>query len=164
MTNKLNRPLGITFIAVVTIIFGILYLLIGFGSIVIGTGAIFSHMLINYTDNSNVLPPTSQIIENMFITIGIILLIIGIIYIIMSFGLVKGKGWSWTITVILIIMNLAISIIPITIGLLSAIPTINNDYSLLIIVLAPTLIDISISIIILCYFYRPHVKVFFGKS
>jgi hypothetical protein len=121
-------------------------------------------MLINYTDNSNVLPPTSQIIKNMFITIGIILLIIGIVYIIMSFGLVKGKGWSWTITVILIIMNLAISIIPITIGLLSAIPTINNDYSLLIIVLAPTLIDISISIIILCYFYRPHVKVFFGKS
>ncbi len=164
MTNKLNRPLGITFIAVVTIIFGILYLLTGFGSIVIGTGAIFSHMSINYTDNSNVLLPTSHIIKNMFITIGIILLIIGIAYIIMSYGLVKGKGWSWTITVILIIMNLAISIIPIIIGLLSAIPTINNDYSLLIIVLAPTLIDISISIIILYYFYRPHVKVFFGKS
>ena len=54
MANKLNRPLGITFIAVVTTIFGILYLLTGFGSIGIGTGAIFSHMSINYTDNSNV--------------------------------------------------------------------------------------------------------------
>ncbi len=56
----------------------------------------------------------------------------------MSYGLVKGKGWSWTITVILIIINLAISIIPIIIGLLFAIPTINNDYSLLIVVLTPS--------------------------
>ncbi len=27
------------------------------------------------------------------------LLVIGIGYIIMSYGLVKGKGWAWTITI-----------------------------------------------------------------
>jgi hypothetical protein len=39
------------------------------------------------------------------------LLPIGIGYIVMFYGLLKGKGWAWTITIILLFIGIAIQIL-----------------------------------------------------
>ena len=46
-----------------------------------------------------------------FLLIGGVLLVIGISYMEMSHGLLKGRGWAWTITVILTIIGIAVQII-----------------------------------------------------
>ena len=80
--------------------------------------------------------------------IGGIVLAVGIGYLAVSYGLLKGKGWAWTITVIL-------SIIGIVIQIISALATSE---------IAFTTLGVLINVVIIYYLYRPDVKAFFGKS
>ena len=103
MQNKQDRPTGVTIIAILTIINGILLLL--FGIVLVALGALFSGNSMS----------TSQAISQFFGTIsaaiGGILVAIGIGYIVMFYGLLKGKGWAWTITIILLIIGIAMQIV-----------------------------------------------------
>jgi uncharacterized ion transporter superfamily protein YfcC len=50
-----------------------------------------------------------------------IVLVIGIGYLVVSYGLLKGRGWTWTITAILTIIAIVIQIISvISVGMFSA--------------------------------------------
>jgi hypothetical protein len=72
--------------------------------------------------------------------------IIGIGYLVVSFGLFKGKGWAWPATLILSYIGIALAIIFVVSGnFLSA-------------------INLAINIAIVYFLYRPQVKAFFGKS
>ena len=85
-------------------------------------------------------------------------------YVLVFYGLIKGKGWSWTVTVIVTIINLIIQIVSLFVSIVYTIFFVNDsDYSTLIMGLSPMIIDTIVSIIILYYFYRPHVKSFFEK-
>jgi lysylphosphatidylglycerol synthetase-like protein (DUF2156 family) len=85
--------------------------------------------------------------------LGIGMVIIGIIYLIVSYGLLKGKGWAWTITIIVMIIGIVIQIISaISTGLLT---------SSLTSAVATHIIGIIISGIIIFYLYRPHVRAYF---
>ena len=98
-----------------------------------------------------------------FLVLGAVLLIIGIGYLIMSYGLLKGKGWAWTITIILTIISIVIQIIS---GFTNSIvmTSITNHQNSILSGFVGQIIGIAINIIILYYLYRPHVKAFFGKS
>ena len=78
--------------------------------------------------------------------IGVILIPIGIVYFVVAYGLLKGRPWAWTLTVIISIITIVLNVI--TIAILSILSIIN----------------IVFSGIILYYLYRPHVKVYFGKT
>lgn len=80
------------------------------------------------------------------IAFGIIVIILGIISFIVAYGLLKGVGWAWSLTVILSIASIVLNAISIASGNFGGI------------------ISIIISVIILYYLYRPHVKSFFGKG
>jgi hypothetical protein len=95
--------------------------------------------------------------------IGSILLIIGIGYLIMSYGLLKGKGWARSITIFLTIISIIIQIISgITNSILAS--SITNDNNYIIYGFSGQIIGIIINIVILYYLYRPNVKEFFGKT
>jgi hypothetical protein len=95
--------------------------------------------------------------------LGAVLVVIGVGYLVMSYGLLKGKGWAWTITIILTVISIAIQIVSgITNSMIVA--SISNDGSSIMSGLIGQIIGIAINIIILYYLYRPHVKAFFGKS
>jgi len=99
--------------------------------------------------------------------LGAILLVIGIGYIIMSYGLLKGKGWAWTITIILSLIGIAINVVSaITASVydISAVNTMNSNPSSIISGITGSAIVIVINIVIIYYLYRTHVKVFFGKA
>jgi uncharacterized membrane protein (DUF2068 family) len=98
-----SRPLGVTIIALLTIISGIGFL------------------------------------------VSIILIPLGIAFLVMAYGLWKGKGWAWTITLVLSFIGIALGLASIVTG---------NVVSIL---------PVIINAIIIYYLYRPDVKVFFGK-
>jgi signal transduction histidine kinase len=103
---------------------------------------------------------SSQIIGIGFVIIGAIILAVGIGYLVMSYGLLKGKRWAWTITVVLLFIGIAINIASIIIFGTFA---INMDLSSFLTANSGNIAGIIISVIILYYLYRPHVKSYFGK-
>ena len=157
----MNRPTGVTIIAILAIISGILLLFGGLS--LIGTGALFSIGPADSSNNPNGLESMGSFFGMAFLLLGAILLAIGIGYLVMSYGLLKGKGWAWTITIILTVISIVIQIVSgITNSLIVA--SISNEVTSIMSGLLVQIIGISIDIIILWYLYRSHVKAFFGKS
>lgn len=136
-----KRPTGVTIIAILIIIGGILLLLAGIGGVAVGSLFI------------------SQIIGLGFVIIGAIILAVGIGYLVVSYGLLKGKRWAWTITVVLLFIGTVINVVSIIFGSFA----INMDISTFLTVNSGNIAGIIISVIILYYLYRPHVKSYFGK-
>jgi drug/metabolite transporter (DMT)-like permease len=136
-----KRPTGITIIAVLVIIGGILFLLAGIGAVAVGSLFI------------------SQITGLGFVIIGAIILAVGIGYLVVSYGLLKGKSWAWTITVILLFIGIAIDVASIIFGNFA----FNMDMSTFLTSNSGSIASIIISVIILYYLYRPHIKSYFRK-
>ena len=115
LTNKLNRPLGVTVLAIIIVISGILIISSGISLISLGS-LLYVHL------NSTVVNlPTVNLFQFISVIIGTIILIIGIIYVLVFYGLIKGKGWSWTVTVIVTIINLIIQIVSLFVSIVYAI-------------------------------------------
>jgi hypothetical protein len=155
-----SRPTGVTIIAILNIIGGIIML---FGAItLIAIGAILptlpqttfnqSGLQGNLTAGQVPVPPPSvppmvsqSLLGGIGVASGIVLLAIAIVSFVVAYGLLKGLGWAWTVTVILSIVSIVFNAISIATGNIAAI------------------ISIIISGIIIYYLYRPHVKAYFGK-
>ncbi|HYO06246.1 MAG TPA: hypothetical protein VER14_04620 [Phototrophicaceae bacterium] len=122
MTQKSNRPKGIAFIAILTLVSGLL--------------SIFSG--------------------------DVIFLMLGIISIVMFYGLLKGREWAWSVTIIVSVFNIVASVTFLA-GSFFNVPITNSNNPM---VLGSMILayKIGINAIILYYLYRPHVKIFFGKS
>ena len=109
LTQKQNRPKGVTIIAILAIISGIILLFGGLS--LIGAGALFSTAPADVTNNPNGPESMGSFFGMAFLLLGAILLVIGVGYLVMSYGLLKGKGWAWTITIILTAISIAIQIV-----------------------------------------------------
>jgi hypothetical protein len=156
--QKQHRPTGVTIIAILTIIGGILLLLSGIALVTIG-----SFISVNPVGTTSTSSPSSHAVIGQFFGViaagvGGILLTVGIGYLVMFYGLLKGKGWAWTITVILLIIGIAIQIVSTSVGsmFMASLHNANNVTS--------GAIGIAINIVILYYLYRAHVKAYFGKA
>lgn len=114
MESQKHRPLGVTIIAILLIIAGIISLV---GGLIL-----------------------------LIVLVGFIFLALGIAYLVMAYGLWKGKGWAWTISLILA-----------GIGIIMGIVYIIQDN------LAGGIVSIIINGVIIYYLFRPNVKAFFGK-
>ena len=84
MNETQKRPLGLTIIAILTIIFGLLALFGGFISLGVST--------------------ISSELEGLAF-LGIIIIIMAIIMLPAGYGLLKGKKWGWTLAIISNIIN-----------------------------------------------------------
>ena len=149
-----HRPLGITIIAILTIIDGIAYLASGIAAV---TVAPFLFGVDINNNNSNVPPVTGTstsgsvaipdtLLVRMSVVTGVAILTLGIALFVMAYGLLKGKGWAWTVTVVLCCIGIAL-------GLVSV---VNRHLD--------CIFNILINAFIFYYIYRPYVKSFFGKA
>ena len=153
-TTPKSRPTGVTIIAILNIIGGIIMLLIGLGVAIAGAIIPFvpqselqqqqqQNLTTDDIDLSQV-PPS--FLGGGILAIGGIVIAIGILSFVVAYGLLKGRRWAWTLTVILSIISIVLAAISIAAGSV------------------PSIISIIISGIILYYLYRPHVKAYFGKT
>jgi len=114
-----NRPLGVTIIAILAVIGGIGSLLSGFA--------------------------VMAVVPFVGIILGVILIIIGLAYFAVAYGLWKGLNWAWTITLIVSAIGIIVGIGSIIVGNVGAI------------------FHVIINGIVIYYLYRPNVKAYFGK-
>ena len=121
-------------------------------------GAFFSG---NSTSTSQAV---AQFFGIIFAVAGGVLLAIGIGYIAMFYGLLKGKGWAWTITTILLIIGMAMQIISTYFITASSLENTKNVHSGIVGSITFPLISLAINIVILYYLYRQHVRAYFGKT
>ncbi len=114
-----SRPLGVTIIAILAVIGGI-------GSILSG----FAIM---------------AIIPLLGIIFGGLLIIIGLAYFVVAYGLWKGLNWAWNITLIVSVIGIIVGLGSIVVGNVGA------------------LFHLIVNVIVIYYLYRPNVKAYFGK-
>jgi len=187
LAKQIKRPIGVTIIAILTIVGGII---LTFGGIsLLAFGAFFTSVPIDVfiseqlqrqqeqlqlqqqqqqqqqqeLQNAAELQALAQFLGGIGIAIGAILLAVGIGYLVVSYGLLKGKGWAWIITVILTIIAIAVQIVSgVTASMFNA--SFIDDTNSFATGIIAQIVGIAINGVILYYLYRPNVKAFFGKS
>jgi len=183
--EQIKRPIGVTIIAILTIISGII---LTFGGIsLLAFGVFFTSVPIDVFISEQMqqqqqqqlqlqeqqdqqelqsaaeLQALAQFLGGVGIAIGAIVLAVGVGYLIVSYGLLKGKGWAWIITVILTIIAIAVQIVSgITASMFNA--SFIDDTNSFVTGIIAQIVGIAIDGVILYYLYRPNVKTFFGKS
>jgi hypothetical protein len=155
-----SRPLGVTIIAILNIIGGVIMLIFGIGLVILGAivptlpPSVFNQSQIqgNLTAGQAPIPTGAapMALQSLFwglgIAFGAVLVALAIVSFIVAYGLLKGRGWAWTVTLILSIISIVWNAITIATGNIGGI------------------ISIIISAVIIYYLYRPHVKAYFGKG
>jgi hypothetical protein len=132
--QRLSRPVGITILAVLEILIGIVGLL---GSLVmIGFSALLS-----------TLPAVGSLLGAVGFIIGGVVLFFSIIWLATGVGFLHGKSWSWTLGMIFSILSLLGAIGALAIGLITG----GVD-------------GLFFWGLMLYYLTRTHVKAFFGKG
>ena len=194
LAEQIKRPIGVTIIAILTIIGGVI---LTFGGIsLLAFGAFFSSVPIDVfvseqmqqqqqqqeeqlqlqqqpqqqqqqqqldMQNAAELQSLARFLGGIGIAIGAIVLAVGIGYLVVSYGLLKGKGWAWIVTVILTIIAIAVQIVSgITASMFNA--SFIDDTNSFVAGIIAQIVGIAINGVILYYLYRPNVKAFFGKS
>jgi hypothetical protein len=172
LVQPMKRPVGVTIIAILTIISGILLTLGGLS--LLALGAFFSTVPldINTLDQQQLLQQQiqdaaqlralSQFFGSVGLVLGAIILAVGIGYLVVSYGLLKGRGWAWIITLIITIIAIVIQVVSgITTSMFNA--SFTNDMNSFVYGIISQIIGLAINGVILYYLYRPNVKAYFGK-
>ncbi|HEX7031671.1 MAG TPA: hypothetical protein VF172_01600 [Nitrososphaera sp.] len=135
------RPVGVTII-------GILMAIAGVVMIIAGISAIALAPIIPMATESEELAMgiSSTMFGGIAIASGAILLSLGIVSLVVAYGLFKGLSWAWTAAVVLSIIGIVMSVVSIVTGNFGSI------------------VSLIINGVILYYLYRPHVKAYFGKA
>jgi len=84
MQQRPSRPLGITILAILEILIGIVGLLSSF--VIIGFSALFS-----------TLPTVGSLLGAIGLVIGGVVLFFSITWLATGVGFLHGRGWSWTL-------------------------------------------------------------------
>src|SRR5881409_2591207 len=134
MMQRPSRPVGITILAVLEILIGIVGLLASL--VIIGFSALFA-----------TLPTVGPLLGAIGLVIGGVVLFFSIIWLATGVGFLHGRGWSWTLGMIFSILSLLGAIGALTIGLITG-----------------GVGGLIFWGLILYYLTRTHVKAFFGKG
>ena len=175
MTQSMKRPFGVTIIAILALVGSVVLIFGGLSSLV--SGEFFAVIPIEnvmtemeqqeqgqqQTLSVAELHALIQLLGSSSIVMGAIVMVIGIGYLIVSYGLLKGREWAWTITVVLTMISIIVQIVfIITTSILNA--SLHHDMNTSLYHLIDQIIGIAINGIILYYLYRPSVKRYFKKS
>lgn len=171
MSQQTRRPTGVTIIAILTIIGGIILTLGGVS--LLAFGAFFSSSSIDVyiseqmqhrqdTGSAVELEVLARFLGGIGIVVGAIVLAVGIGYLFISYGLFKGKEWAWIITIILTIIAIGIQIVSgITASIFNA--SFIDDTNSFVTGIIAQILGIAISGAIIYYLYRPNIRAFFGR-
>ena len=152
MQAKLPRPTGVTILAVLAILAAIALLF--FGAALIGLGLLLGTLTAS-VDITNALTTAGYpglgslgvaTISALVIALGAVSLIVGILYLGVGIGFLGGKRWAWTLGIIVSVIGIVLDVIQM----------IGGNYG--------SILPLIISLLIIYYLMRPHVKVFFDKG
>ena len=93
MMQKPSRPIGITLLAIIQILIGVLGLLVSLA--VMGLAALFS-----------TLPTVGTLIGTVGVVIGGVFLFFSMIWLATGVGFLHGRGWAWTLGMIFTVLSI----------------------------------------------------------
>ncbi len=135
MSFERSRPLGVTILAVLAGISGILSLMGGITLIALGP-------MLSSAMMGQGAPGMAGFFGGLVQVFGAVFLLMGILDLIVAWGYWTGQGWAWVLGVILGIIGVIMGIIQITQG---------------------GIVGLVINAVILYYLFQPHVKEYFGR-
>ncbi len=97
MTQRPSRPVGITILAVLEVLIGIVGLLASL--LIIGFSALFA-----------TLPTVGPLLGAIGLVIGGVVLFFSIIWLATGVGFLHGRGWSWTLGMIFSILSVGLGL------------------------------------------------------
>jgi len=127
------RPLGITLLALLHLLQAVIFFVVGVGLIVLG--AFIGHRLFGAV----------RFLHGVVALIGVVVIVIGLLYLGLAWGLWTGKGWAWILSLVLAFLGIIVSIISL----------VGRSFG--------TLIVLILDAIIVFYLFRPNVRAFFGE-
>jgi hypothetical protein len=142
-TGTGTRPLGVSIIAILNVISGIIMLIGGVGLAAVGSAL---PTMTTVDPNAGGQMALVGLLGGGAAAVGAVLIVLGIVSFIVAWGLFKGKGWAWTVTIILSAISVIMGIVSLVGGNFGAI------------------VNIIIAGVVIYYLYRPHVKAYFGKT
>lgn len=135
-----ERPLGVTVLAILHIIGALVSFAVGIVAVWLGHQISFE-----------------PIFDSRFLaTYATFVVIIGIIFLLLAYGLWNGKSWGWSLLRFFLLLGLLVGVISLALVLPFSAGASFFDY-------AEAVISIAVNLLILYYITRPHVKAFFGK-
>ena len=137
-----QRPTGVTILAVIQMIGGVLSLLIGISSL------FFGGLAVSGVANNTAGAEAAAEVGPLMVAGGGLAIFTGLVGLIAGYGLFTLKGWGWSLAVVFSIINIGHNLLGILQG--ANIPG--------------GIVGIVISGLILYYLYRPNVKRAFGKT
>src|SRR5213594_4304617 len=152
MQPKPPRPTGVTILAVLAILGAIALLFFGAGLIGLGLllGTLTASVDITSAITNAGYPGLASLgvgtISALIIALGAAILILGILYLAVGIGFFGGKRWAWNLGMIVSIIGIVLAIVQLAFG----------NYG--------SILSLIISLLIVYYLMRPHVKTFFGKG
>lgn len=134
-----QRPIGITILAILLFIAATLFIIAGLAFIALGPliESLMRESMVGLRGS----PALISLLAGAF---GIFFLVVGAIVFVLGWGLWTGKGWAWWLQVILTALGALSSLLAIAEG----------D--------ATSLVGLLIDALIIYYFFKPHVKDYFG--
>lgn len=135
------RPTGVTIIAILNIIGGIIMLIAGIAVVAVGSllPGIFEEGMMEAG-------AIGMLAGGAAVAMGAVIIALGIFSFVVAYGMLKSMSWAWTLTVVLSVISIALNAVSLASGNFGGI------------------VNIVISAIVLYYLYRPHVKAYFGKA
>ena len=165
---KPERPLGVTILAVLNALSGIFTLLVGIGfAALMALGMLaFLKETIREIEHSMPLAIPAGLIAGFLLIIIIILIVVGLVNLVIAWGLWTGKVWAWWLTVIFsgigalaALANLGFTVFRFARVLGHPGVMVGMGISV-----GSNLVSLAIDLLIIWYFFRPHVKAFFGMG
>ena len=145
-----KRPLGVTLRGLFYVIEGVIAILCG---VLLSTTAQYIESYLNRLPQRQEFSILLQILNGSLSHVLIIWLIVaGSAGIIIGIGVLKGKRWAWKITIIQTLLSIAT-------GLIYFSYTNADPVSKLI----GTSSELILGIVIICYFFQPHVRAYFNR-
>ena len=137
------RPIGVTILAILAFLLGMLYLLIAASSfLVAGLG------LDELQEIGNVPEFIADNAGIVFTSLGVVFLVFAVVSFLLSYGFFKGRPWAWTLGIILGVLSIISSLINLILYW-----DISN--------LGSSAIGILIAVLLILYLTRPGVKRYF---
>ena len=132
--SELKRPTGVTILAILSIIAGILMIIGGISlTVLLTTVGVMQTM------------PGLGLLTAVGALSGIIIVIMGLLAIAVGWGFLKGSKWSWVLAIILLVLSLISGLASLVVGAWNSI------------------VGVIIDLLILYYLFRPNVKTWFSK-
>jgi hypothetical protein len=141
----MGRPTGATVIAIIAAIQGVLLILVGLFVLLVG-GALGG--LIGGLAEGEGVPGLGPVFAGLGIFFGIIIGAVGVLYILITYGVWGAKRWSWMLGVVVYIIALAFGVL----GLAGGIDVGN------------LVIGVVLPVVVLYFFWQPDVKRYLGRA